>query len=162
MQAADCIFTGSLLNKLVSEADDEWGKPWDKISEPMWVYVIADVKHGHVVWNTLVGCILRDILPDPEAALYLTGTNQREFVAEFNTLLVDALAGTEIQTDLILSAQSRKDIAQCIHYRMQTGAVSPRPPSRVEVLIRLYSPWLTISYGGCRYLRQARAETLRK
>ena len=90
MPAAHCIVTGSILNKLVSEADDEWGKPWDEISEPMRVYAIADVKHGHVVWNVLVGCILRDIFPDPEAALHLTGANQREFVAEFNTLLVEA------------------------------------------------------------------------
>ena len=98
---AHCMVTGSLLNKLVSEADDEWGKLWDGISEPMRVYSIADMKHRHVVWNVLVGCILRDIFLDSEAALYLTGTNQREFVAEFNTLLVEALARTEIHTDQI-------------------------------------------------------------
>ena len=69
------MVTGSLLNKLVSEADDEWRKPWDAISEPMRVYAVADIKHGHVLWNTLVGCIIRDIFPDPEVALYLTGTD---------------------------------------------------------------------------------------
>ena len=53
---------------------------------------------------TLVGCIIRDIFPNPEVVLYLTGTDQREFVAEFNTLLVEALAGTEIQTGQLLSA----------------------------------------------------------
>ena len=165
MPAAHCmltVVTGSLLNKLVSEADDEWGKPWEAISELMRVYAIADVKHGHVLWNTLVGCIIRDLFPDPEAALYLTGTDQREFVAEFNTLLVEALAGTEIQMNQLLSAQSRKDIAQCICYRTQTRAISSGPPSRVEVLTRFYSPWSNISYGGCRYLRQAGVETLRK
>ena len=71
-----CMVTSSLLNKLVSKADDELGKPWDGISEPMQVYAIADVKHGHVVRNILVGCILRDIFPDPEATLYLTGNKQ--------------------------------------------------------------------------------------
>ena len=65
----------------------------------MWVYAIADIKHGHLVWSILVGCILRDIFPDPEAVLYLTETNQSEFIVEFNTLLVDGLAGTEILTD---------------------------------------------------------------
>ena len=72
------------------------------------------------------------------------------------------MAGTEINTDPILSAQSRKDVTHCIRYRMQTGAISSGPPSRVEVLIKLYSPWSTISFRGCRYLRQACAETLRK
>ena len=162
MLAAHSMVTGSLLNKLVSETDDKWGKPWDAISKPMRVYAVADVKHGHVLWNTLVGCNIRDLFPDPEVALYLTGTDQREFVAEFNTLLVEALAGTEIQMGQLLSAQSRKDIAQCIHYRTLTGAVSSRPPSQVEVLTKLYSPWSNISYGGCDYLRQAQVETLRK
>ena len=30
------------------------------------------------------------------------------------------------------------------------------------MLMGLVSPWATISYGGCRYLREARAETLGK
>ena len=42
------------------------------------------------------------------------------------------------------------------------GAIIPGPLSRVEVLTRLYSPWSTISYGGFRYLRQARLEIMRK
>ena len=109
-----------------------------------------------------MGAALGDLFPDPEATLYLTGTDQREFVAEFNTLLVEVLAGTEIQTGQLLSAQSRKDIAQCIRCRTQTRADSTGPPSRVEILTRLYSLWSNISYGGCRYLRQARVETLRK
>ena len=97
-------------------------------------------KHGRIIWDVLVGCILRDIFPEPEAVLYLTGATQREFVSEFNTLLVEALAGTEIQMDPLSSAQSREDVARCISYRMATGAISPRLLSRVEVLIRLFSP----------------------
>ena len=83
-------------------------------------------------------------------------------MAEFNTLLVEALAGTEIHMDQLLSAQSRKDKALCIHYRTQTGTVSTGPLCRVEVLTRLYPPWSTISYGGCQNLRQDCAETLGK
>ena len=120
------------------------------------------VKHGRIVWDVLVGCLLRDLFPEPEAVLFLTGATHREFIAVFNTLLVEALVGMEIQTDPLLSARSREDEAKCIHYRTATGAVSIGPSSTVEVLIRLFSPWLSISYGGCRYLRHARAETLRK
>ena len=40
--------------------------------------------------------------------------------------------------------------------------MSERSPSRVELLEELLSPWASISYGGCRYLRVARAETIRK
>ena len=149
------MITGSILNKLVSEADDKWGKPWDEISKLMRVYAIANVKHGRIVLDVLVGCIFRNIFPEPKAVLYPTGATQGKFVAEFNTLLVEALVGMEIQTEPLLSAWSREDVAKCIRYRTTTGAVSISPPSRVEVLIRLFSPWLSISYGGCRYLRHA-------
>ena len=36
------------------------------------------------------------------------------------------------------------------------------PPSRVMKLVKLVSPWANVTYGGCRYLRDARMETLRK
>ena len=108
MPSAHCIVTGSILNKIVSEADDEWGKPWNEISEPMKVYAIAIIKRGRVISDVLVGCTLRDTFPDPKAPLYFTRATQREFVAEFNTLLVEALAGTEIQTDPISSALTRR------------------------------------------------------
>ena len=81
MPAAHCMVMGSILNKLVSEADDEW----EKISKPMQVYALAGEKHGRIVWDVLVGCILWDIFPEPEAVLYLTEATQREFVAEFDT-----------------------------------------------------------------------------
>ena len=32
----------------------------------------------------------------------------------------------------------------------------------MKLLEELLSPWASISYGGCRYLRVARAETVRK
>ena len=32
----------------------------------------------------------------------------------------------------------------------------------MELLEKLLSPWASITYGGCRYLRVARAETVRK
>ena len=69
----------------------------------------------------LVGCLLRDIFPDPEAALFRTGVGQKEFIAEFNILLLESLAGTEIQTGPLALARSREDVAKCIHYRTDTG-----------------------------------------
>ena len=35
-------------------------------------------------------------------------------------------------------------------------------PARVELLEEMLSPWASVTYGGCRYLRVARAETVRK
>ena len=40
--------------------------------------------------------------------------------------------------------------------------MAPSPPSRVMQLIKLVSHWANVTCEGCRYLREARLETLRK
>ena len=65
-----------------------------------------------MLYTTIVGCLLRDLFPDPEAALYLTGVTQREFVAEFNALLMESLIRTEIQSKDLASAGTREEIAK--------------------------------------------------
>ena len=59
---------------------------------------ITDLKHGWLTRCIAVGCILRDLFPDTDAVLFLTGITQREFVAKFNALLQESLVGNEIQT----------------------------------------------------------------
>lgn len=44
----------------------------------------------------------------------------------------------------------------------RSGALSARRPTRVELLISLHSHCANVTYRGCRYLRQGRAETLWK
>ena len=51
------------------------------------MYAITDLKHGWLTWCIAVGCILRDLFPDPDAVLFLTLVTQKEFVAEFNALI---------------------------------------------------------------------------
>lgn len=80
----------------------------------------------------------------------------------FSTQILESLAGTEIPPNSFKTAQTREELARCIHYRMTSGNLSDRPPVRMELLINILSPWASISHGGCRYLRRARAEALRK
>ena len=89
MPSVHSITTGSVLNKQVSCADKTWGKPWSKISSAMKVYAIADINHGWVTYVTIVGCLLRDLFPDPDSILFLMGTEQGQFVGELNTLLLE-------------------------------------------------------------------------
>ena len=101
--------------------------------------------------------MLRDLFPDPDAALFLTRVMQREFVAEFNALL--SLIGMDSG---LTSAWTREAVARGIRYRMKDGTLAISPPGRVMMLMDLVSPWANISHGGCRYLQEARAEALRK
>ena len=83
-------------------------------------------------------------------------------MAEFNALIQEALVGTEIQRGGLASAQTREAVARGIRYRRKGGTLALSPPGRVMMLTELVSPWANITYGGCRYLREARLETLRK
>ena len=97
MPECHALVTGSVLNKQVSRADDQWGQEWSQIPDSMKMYAITDLKHGWLTWCIAVGCILRDRFLDPDAVLFLTCVTQNEFVAEFNALIQESLVGTEIQ-----------------------------------------------------------------
>ena len=162
MPACHALITESILNKQVSRADDRWGQEWSQIPDAMRMYALADLKHGWITWTTTVACILRDLFPDPDSVLFLTRATQKDFVAEFNTIIQEALVGTEIQTGSLSSARTRYAVASCIRYRRRDRTLAPSPPGRVMKLIELVSPWANITYGGCRYLREDRMETHRK
>ena len=72
MPACHALMTGSILNKHVSRADDQWGQKWSQIPDAMQMYAITDLKHGWLTWVIAVGCMLRDLFPDPDAKLFLT------------------------------------------------------------------------------------------
>ena len=82
-----------------------------------------------------------------------------EFVQGFSTFILESLVGTELHPTDINRARTREELLQCLRYRRSTGTLSERPPVRVKLLEELLSPWASITYGGCRYLRVARTET---
>ena len=115
----------------------------------MKMYALADLKYGWITWIITVGCILRNLFPDPDAFLFLTRLTQKDFVAEFNAIIQEALVGTEIQKGNLSSARTREAVGSCICYRRRDGTLALSPPSRVIKLVELVSPWANITYGGC-------------
>ena len=51
MPATHAVTTGSVLNKMVSRADEQWGVKWEDLAESIRCYALGDVKHGHLVWT---------------------------------------------------------------------------------------------------------------
>ena len=75
MPACHALMTGSVLNKQVSRADDRWGQEWSQMPDAMQMYGITDLKQSWLTWVIAVGCMLRDLFPDPDAILFLTRVN---------------------------------------------------------------------------------------
>lgn len=65
MPSVHTVMTGSILNKVVSQADGMWGKRWEEITPPS-VHV-GDIEHGWLTWTMVVGCLLRDLFPEPDS-----------------------------------------------------------------------------------------------
>ena len=99
---------GTILNKCVSTGDGRWGLPWGRISSPMKVYAIGDIKFGHLAYQILAGVLLRDVFPDPDVVCSLLGCFQKDGVAWFSELLMDSARETEVDGEAIKSAESRK------------------------------------------------------
>ena len=112
MPATHAIVCGSVLNKTVSCGDERWGLKWDDLAESLRVYALGDVKHGWIIWTTVLGCLLRDVFPDPESALYLTGTTQAKFVQGFSTFVLESLMGTESHPHCSQSSTDKRGAAQ--------------------------------------------------
>ena len=97
----------------------------------MKIFAITDLKHGWLPWCIAVGCVLRDLFPDPDAVLFLTHVTQKEFEAEFNALLQEFLVGTEIQMGSLVSARTKEAVVRRICYRRKNGTLALSPPGRV-------------------------------
>ena len=92
--------------------------------------------------------MLRDLFPDPDAILFLTRVTQKEFVAEFNAIVQEALVGTEIQTGSLSSARTREAVERGIRHKRKDRTLALSQPSRVMMLIELVSPGRTYPTGA--------------
>ena len=162
MPSVHAIVCGSVLNKVVSQADERWGVRWTELAPSLRVYALGDLKHGWLVYTTIIGILIRGLFPDPESALYLCDATQEDFVRAFNVLIIEALVGTELHQNVLDTASTRETLLKSLRYRLGNGELSDTPPARVELLVELLSPWPNVTYGGCRFLRTARADTIRK
>ena len=156
MPVIHALVVGTVLNKISSCGDGTWGLPWDQIDPALQVYCVGDVKHGHIVYNTIISILLRDLFPDPEAACYATNTSQRRFTAWFCEWVASVVAGTEIDYRALEESRTRSDSMRSLRFRTESGSLSTITPDRVEMVVQIVGDWPTISYGGCRYLHQAR------
>ena len=74
------VVCGSVLNKTVSCTDESWGMEWHELAKYLRVYDLGYVKHGRMLWVVVLSCLLRDLFPDPDSALYLTNVTQADFL----------------------------------------------------------------------------------
>ena len=147
---------GIVLNKLVSRGDGKWGMQWHRIPDALKVYCIGDIKFGYQTVVVMANLLLRDLFPDPDVVLSFMRLDGPTFGRRFGEWLIWTLKGVEIDSEKMQQASSRSQVIEAVRFRLASGKRSEMPPTRFLGVIELLGDWPSITWGGARYLHQAR------
>ena len=117
MTAMGVQVMGSLLNKMVSTADDLWGLRWNEIPDPLKCYALEDIKFGFVTYNVLAGLLLRDIFPDPDVLCWYLESDQFSAVTWFLDWVLRSLEGVEVYQIAEEEAETRAAMIKSLRFR---------------------------------------------
>ena len=156
MQALAVQLLGAAMNKSVSVGDHKWGYMWEAIPDSLKVYCLGDIKFGHQVSVLLITTLLRDLFPDPDVVLSFVRSSGYDFMQWFAAWIFLSLCNVEVKPDVLPNARDRSELLQALRVRMEDGSLSDSPPSRIELIGSLMGSWPTVTFGGCRFLHQAR------
>ena len=156
MQALSVQLLGAVMNKSVSVGDHKWGYRWEAIPDSLKVYCLGDVKFGYQVSVLLITTLLRDLFPDPDVVLSFIRSSGYEFMLWFSAWIFLSLRNVEVSPDILPTAADRSELLQALRIRMEDGSLSEAPPARVKLIGSLMGSWPTVTFGGCRFLHQAR------
>ena len=156
MTAMGVQVLGTLLNKTVSTGDDYWGVRWQQIPGSLRCYALGDIMFGFVCYNVLAGILLRDVFPDPDVLCRYLKCNQKTAADWFLDLVLMTLEGVEFHQGVEESAVTREEMILSLRYRDERDKLAEFPPPMVRLWTSILGEWPSPTYGGCRYLLQAR------
>ena len=61
MTAMGVQVMGTILNKVFSTGDDQWGQIRSHIPAALQVYALGDIKFGFITYNEIAGILIRDL-----------------------------------------------------------------------------------------------------
>ena len=156
MTAMGVQVMGTLLNKMVSTADDCWGFRWADIPKCLQCYALGDIKFGFITYSVLVGILLRDVFPDPDVVCRYLKCNQITAVNWFLEFVMLSLDCVEFHQAVEAQAETREELVKSLRKRDARGKLAEQPPSFVKLWLEILGSWPSMTSGGCRFLLQCR------
>ena len=156
MTAMGVQVMGSLLNKMVSTADDLWGLKWDEIPGPLKCYALGDIKFGFITYNVLAGLLLRDVFPDPDVLCWYLESDQFCAVTWFLDWILRSLEGVEVYQMAEEEAETRVAMIKSLRFRDDRDKLESDTTPLLKVWMQVLGSWPSVTSGGCRILLQAR------
>ena len=168
MVTVNLFVMGGALNKVVSEADNQWWNNWEDLPDELKIYCIGDIRFSYTNTIVLFAHLMESWFPDPTFLCTIT----KETLEELKTFLHDYILQSLMSIDgqpmaTVMGSLSPQNIVDCLReWRLSRPHVSTkremvkRTVPRVVDLVKMVPPWQMVCDGGCRAGLQARAQAL--
>ena len=147
---------GALLYKCVSTADNKWGYRWSDIPQALQVYGLGDLKFGHLTFIVLSGILQRNLFPDPDIVCQFLIGNQWQGVNWFYEQILKSLEGFKVQEQDARKVLTRSQVICSLRYWDEGSKLSKIPSPWIVLWSRMVGSWPSITFGGCRFVLQAK------
>ena len=168
MVTVNLFVMGGILNKVVSEAENQWWNRWEDLPDALKTYCVGDIRFGFTTVTVLMAHLMESYFPDPAFMCMVT----QETLTDLRTYIQDYVLQTLMRMDGKPNAEARgrlspHQIVDCLReWRVHKPAVSTkremitRTDPRAIEFVKLIPPWLMACDGGCRSGIQARSHAL--
>ena len=99
---------------------------------------------------------MKGLFPDPDIVCQFLKGNQWHAITWFYEWVLKSVAGVEVQENDARQAGTRSQMICALRYRDERSRLSKIPPPWIVLWSRLVGSWPSITFGGCRFLLQAR------
>ena len=145
MTAMGVQVIGSLLNKMVSTADDLWGLRWSMIPDALKCYALGDIKFGFITYNVLAGLLLRDVFPYYDTLCWYLQTDQLRATTWFLDWLLKSLEGVEVHQVAEESAQTRPELIRSLRLWDSRDRLEDDTSLLLKVWIDVLGSWPSVT-----------------
>ena len=158
MMTNHLLVTGTVLNKMVSCADNNWHYRLDHLPSSLHRYLLGDIKSGYICATVCLALLIRDLFPDPDVVCFTISKSQTDWIRYFCELVYHVVKDLTIQHDLRVAAKTRKDAILALggasYENVSAGRMKEN--SMLGLFTKLLPPWPTVPYGGARNLHKVR------
>ena len=120
------------------------------------MYGLGDLKFGHLTFIVLTGILVRDLFPDPDVVCQFLSGNQRHAITWFYEWILKPIEGVEVQEDDARRAVTRYQMICAVRYRDERSKLCKISPLWIVLWSRMVVSWPSVTFGGCRFVLQAR------
>ena len=123
--------------------------------------IVISVRVGQPqVWSPNHHCVKgnfsEEFFPRPDVVCQFLNGNQRHAITWFYEWILKSVEGVEVQEQDARNALARSQMICALKYRDERSKLRKIPPPWIVLWSRMVGSWPSLTFGGCRFVLQAR------